>query len=239
MAGLGTRFKKAGFTQPKPLIDVCGQPMIARVLENLKIKDARFTLIHRKEHSESIKNGLGDILSNLDARLISIEKPTEGALCTILFAHRFINNENMLLLANSDQVVDMDINAYVEDMINRKLDGSILTFRDNDKKWSYARLNKENLVVEVKEKEPISEFATVGLYLFRRGRQFVEHAIDMIVENYRVNNEFYTAPVYNFLIRSRLKIGIFNIDKSQMHGLGTPEDLEIFLKRLKGEKCTA
>ena len=92
-------------------------------------------------------------------------------------------------------------------------------------KWSFAKLDQDNFVVEVKEKEVISDFATVGIYLFNTGSKFVDSAIDMIVENDRVNNEFYTCPVYNYMIKRGAKIGIFNIKFEQMHGIGTPEDL--------------
>lgn len=239
MAGLGTRFTRAGFKDPKPFIDVGGKPMIIRVLENLSIAGAHFTLIIRKEHTAIMDKCLSRVKGDFKIRLIQIDKPTEGAICTVLFSHRYVNNDDLLLLANSDQIVDFGLKNYIDDMLTRGLDGSILTFRDKDAKWSYARVNEQGMVEEVREKAVISEFATVGLYLFRRGRQFIENSIDMIIENHRVNNEFYTAPVYNFLIKNGLKIGIFNIDREKMHGLGTPEDLEIFLKNVKKKKCIA
>ncbi|EAH7076626.1 lipopolysaccharide biosynthesis protein, partial [Campylobacter jejuni] len=141
----------------------------------------------------------------------------------------YINNDTPLMIANSDQIVDVDIADFINDSFKRGLDGSILTFIDKEKnpKWSFAKLNND-LVVEVKEKEAISEFATVGIYFFNKGKIFVESAIDMIIENDRVNNEFYTCPVYNYAIKSGAKIGIYNINFSKMHGIGIPEDLEIF-----------
>jgi dTDP-glucose pyrophosphorylase len=86
-------------------------------------------------------------------------------------------------------------------------------------------------VIEVKEKEAISEYATVGIYLFSRGNDFVNGAIDMIIDNNRVGNEFYTCPVYNYLINNNLKVGIYNIARDAMHGIGTPEDLLKYLDR--------
>ncbi|BDL77480.1 hypothetical protein THJ020_16250 [Campylobacter jejuni] len=147
----------------------------------------------------------------------------------MLYARKYINNDTPLMIANSDQIVDINIADFINDSFKRGLDGSILTFIDKEKnpKWSFAKLNND-LVVEVKEKEAISEFATVGIYFFNKGKIFVESAIDMIIENDRVNNEFYTCPVYNYAIKSGAKIGIYNIDFSKMHGIGTPEDLEIF-----------
>lgn len=229
IAGLGSRFAKAGFDKPKPFIDVLGKPMIVRVLENLKYKDAKYILIARKEHLIKEKKLVDEIKNNFNVEFIAIDKLTEGTACTVLYARKYINNNTPLMIANSDQIVDINIADFINDSLNRSLDGSILTFIDKEAnpKWSFAKLNN-NLVVEVKEKEAISEFATVGIYFFNKGKIFVESAIDMIIENDRVNNEFYTCPVYNYAIKNGVKIGIYNIDFSKMHGIGTPEDLEIF-----------
>ncbi|MGI7831867.1 glycosyltransferase family 2 protein [Campylobacter jejuni] len=229
MTGLGSRFAKAGFDKPKPFIDVLDKLMIVRVLENLKYKDARYILIARKEHLTKEKKLVDEIKNNFNVEFIPIDKLTEGTACTVLYARKYINNDMPLMIANSDQIVDINIADFINDSFKRGLDGSILTFIDKEKnpKWSFAKLNND-LVVEVKEKEAITEFATVGIYFFNKGKIFVESAIDMIIENDRVNNEFYTCPVYNYAIKSGAKIGIYNIDFSKMHGIGTPEDLEIF-----------
>lgn len=234
MAGLGSRFAKAGYAKPKPFIDVLGKPMIERVLDNLSYKDAKYILIAQKEHLLKEANLVKDIEKNYNATFISIDQLTEGTACTVLFARKFINNDEPLLIANSDQIVDINIADFINDCKNKSLDGSILTFIDKEKnpKWSFARL-KDELVIEVKEKEAISEFATVGVYLFSKGKNFVDSAIDMIIQNDRVNNEFYTCPTYNYAIKNGAKIGIYNIDFEKMHGIGTPEDLEIYKGLIK------
>ena len=234
MSGLGIRFAKAGYTTPKPFIDVAGKPMIVRVLENLAYPDAKYILICRKEHLEQEKELVEQIQSQFNAEFIGIDKLTEGAACTVLYARNLINNNNPLLIANSDQIVDIQIADFIDDCRDRKLDGSILTFIDEsrDPKWSFAKLDSADLVTEVQEKKPISEYATVGIYLFSKGADFVNGAIDMIIENDRANNEFYTCPVYNYLIKENKVIGIFNIDTKSMHGIGTPEDLNIYLENL-------
>ena len=231
MAGAGSRFAKAGYEKPKPFIDVAGKPMIVRVLENLDYPEARYILIARKEHMEKEAELVKEIEDEFNAVFIPIDKLTEGTACTVLYARKYINNDEALLIANSDQIVDMNIGDFIDDCKNRYLDGSILTFVDKrkDPKWSFATLNETDLVVEVKEKVVISEYATVGIYLYSHGKDFVNAAIDMIIENDRVNNEFYTCPTYNYAIKEGLKIGIYNIDFEQMHGIGTPEDLEKYL----------
>ncbi|MDL0114896.1 glycosyltransferase family 2 protein [Campylobacter felis] len=234
MAGLGSRFAKAGFKKSKPFIDVLGKPMIVRVLENLAYENAKYILIARKEQLENEKEAIEEIKKEFNVELICIDSLSEGTVCTVLYARKLIDNDTPLLIANSDQVVDFTLSDFAKDCFERKLDGSILTFIDlkKDPKWSFARLEKD-LVVEVKEKEAISDIATVGIYLFARGSEFVDSAIDMICRNDRVNNEFYTCPVYNYAIKNGLKIGIYNIDFAHMHGLGTPEDLEAYLGLLR------
>lgn len=239
MAGAGSRFAKAGFKKPKPFIDVKGKPMIEHVLGNINAEDVHFILIAQKAHLEVEPEIVRDIESKYSTTIIPIEKQTEGAACTVLYAHTLINNDVPLLIANSDQVVDMDFQHYFDDLFARKLDGSIVTFFAKDPKWSYAKIDEKGFVTEVKEKECISPYATTGVYLFKKGKQFVESAIDMIVRNERVNNEFYVAPVYNYSIRKNQKIGIYQIEEKAMHGTGTPEDLAIYLKFLENKICTA
>ena len=235
MAGAGSRFAKAGYTKPKPFIDVLGKPMICHVLDNLNMPDAKFILLARAEHYNNEQKTVDWIKSNYNVEFVLIDKLTEGAACTVLHAHRLINNDTPLLIANSDQIVDMEIADYIKDSEERNLDGSVLCFEDNDKKWSYAKLDGNGFITEIKEKEVISDNATVGIYYFKRGRDFVENAIDMIVRNERVNNEFYVAPVYNYAINLGKKFGIYTIDKTQMHGTGTPEDLDKYIEGVKRE----
>lgn len=231
MAGEGSRFAKAGFTKPKPFIDVVGLPMIERVIQNLDYPDARFILIGRKKHLDMEVKLVEQIKKKWNVLFIPIDHVTEGTACTVLFARDEINNEDPLIIANSDQLIDIDISSFIEDCFVRRLDGSILTFIDTsmNPKWSFARINQIGIVEEVSEKVPISERATVGIYLFKHGRDFINAAIDMIIRNDRVNNEFYTCPVYNQLIRSSRQIGVYDIPQKAMHGLGTPEDLKLYL----------
>jgi dTDP-glucose pyrophosphorylase len=231
MAGLGSRFASVGYSNPKPFIEVEGKPMIIRVLENLKIEGAKYYLIARKEHLQNDIFLVDKIEKEYNVKFIAIDKLTEGTACTVLFARKYINNSFPLLIANSDQLIGEDINQFIQNCQQINYDGSILTFIESnfDNKWSYAKLDQNGLVQEVKEKVAISNTATVGIYYFSKGSDFIDYAVDMIIENDRVNNEFYTCPVYNYAIRDGKKISIFNIPKDQMHGIGTPEDLNIFL----------
>jgi dTDP-glucose pyrophosphorylase len=231
MAGAGSRFEKVGYTFPKPLIDVRGKPMIQVVVENINI-DAEHIYIVRKEHHEkyNLKQLLNLITPN--CKIVQVDHLTEGAACTTLLAKEFINNDEPLLIANSDQFVEWDSNEFMYSMIGDQIDGGILTFPNTHPKWSYVKLDSNGYVTDLKEKEVISNIATVGVYYWKRGSDYVKYAEQMISKNIRVNKEFYVAPVYNEAILDNKKIKVFNVDK--MWGLGTPEDLDYFIKNYAG-----
>jgi len=236
-AGLGSRFSLAGWKKPKPFIDLNGQPMFSHVVQNVSLPDARTTILLRNDHSALLENKTS--VSETDSlTFVTIPELTEGTAITVLSQHQNINNCDPLLVANSDQIVDFDVEHYVNDCLDRGLDGSILVFRElsRDPKWSYAKLGTDGLVTEVAEKKPISDLATVGIYLFSRGKDFVSSCIDMVVANERVNGEFYTCPVYNYMIAAGMKIGVYEIQREQMHGLGTPDDLQAYINLMGFEK---
>lgn len=227
MAGAGSRFEKAGYKFPKPLIDVRGKPMIQRVVENLNL-DSNYIFITQSDHR--IKYNLDTVLNLIapSANIIDVNGITEGAACTTLLAKDIINNNNPLIIANSDQLIDWDSTAFMYKMQEQDLDAGILTFYSENPKWSFAKIDDHGLVTEVAEKNPISNIATVGIYFWKKGSDYVKYAERMIEKNIRVNNEFYVCPVFNEAIIDGLKIKTFNIEK--MHGIGTPEDLDFYLQ---------
>ncbi len=229
MAGAGSRFEKAGYTFPKPLIEVNGKPMIQVVVENLNI-EAQHVFIVQKEHYE--KYNLQYLLNLIapGCEIVQVDGVTEGAACTTLLAKEFINNDQPLLTANSDQFVDWNSNEFLYSMQASGVDGGILTFESVHPKWSFAKLNDDGFVSEVAEKKPISNKATVGIYYWSKGSDYVKYAEQMIRRDVRVNNEFYVCPVFNQAIEDKKKIKTFDIEDGSMWGLGTPEDLDRFVK---------
>lgn len=229
-AGEGSRFTKAGWKKPKPFIDVDGRPMLNHVIENVVPDGSGVTLLLRKTHIQAHPN-IVKHFETTGANILPIENLTEGTACTVLLARKVFDNDSPMMVANSDQLVNFNVSDYVSDCINRGLDGSILVFRDPsmDPKWSFAKVDDQGLVTEVIEKKPISDLATVGIYLFRRGRDFVSAAADMVAANDRVNGEFYTCPVYNYMIANGARIGVYEVEMDAMFGLGTPDDLGRFL----------
>ncbi|MFZ5746847.1 MAG: glycosyltransferase family 2 protein [Pseudomonadota bacterium] len=227
MAGEGSRFAKAGYPNPKPFIPIDGQPMIRWVMENLRYPGAHYVLIMRQEHADREQQFVAELAARPDVSIHFLDALTEGTACTVAAAEHLIPNDRPMLIANSDQLVSGGIEAMIDDAIERDLGGSIMVFPDEgDPKWSFARLNSENLVVEVAEKKPISKLATVGIYHFGRAGEFFNGVRKMIASDDRVNNEFYTCPVYNYLIADGTRIGTYLIQPTDMWGLGTPADFE-------------
>ena len=230
MAGAGSRFAQQGYTFPKPLIEVNGKPMIEVVVKNLNI-DANYIFIVQQEHYE--KYNLKYLLNLIapDCKIVQVNGMTEGAACTTLLAKEYINNDNPLVIANSDQYVEWNSNECMYAFSADSIDGGILTFKAHHPKWSYARVGDDGFVCEVAEKRVISEDATVGIYYWKKGSDYVHYAEQMIDKNIRVNNEFYVCPVFNEAIHEGRKIRIKSIES--MWGIGTPEDLNHFLTNYK------
>ncbi len=227
-AGLGSRFSAAGQKFPKPLISVQGKPMIQVVVENLNM-DAKFIFIVQKEHCE--KYNMESMLKVIapGCEVIQIDGLTEGAACTVLKAEHLIDNDNPVIIANSDQYVEWDSSEFMYAMSSDNIDGGILSFSSVHPKWSYIRRGDDGFVCEVAEKKVISNEATTGIYLYKSGKMAVKAIKDMIANNDRYSGEFYFAPSYGYAIKDGLKIKPFLIDSNKNHGIGTPEDLEYFL----------
>lgn len=232
MAGRGSRFAQAGYAVPKPLIPLGGRRMIAWVIENVRPKRAhRFIFLCLGEHLRNYPEVLVELNEQAPGCVvIPVDQVTEGAACTVLLAKQHIDSEHPLMIVNSDQVVELDIDEYLSVGDPPEVTGLIMTFWSDHPKWSYCRMKKDNTVIEVVEKQVISNEATVGIYNFRHGRDFVRAANSMIRRNLRVNGEFYVAPCYNQLIAEGGHVVTKRTGKegAGMYGLGIPEDLTFF-----------
>ena len=229
-AGEGRRFAEAGWLSPKPLIDVNGFPMISLVVRNLSARHFNFNIAAQRRHKSGFENiSFGDIKP---PELHYIDGITSGAAETVIRVAQHLPPELPLCIANSDQIVDISMQDFVDDFVERQLDGSIMVFEDptSNPKWSFAKLDDNGFVTEVAEKKPISNLATVGIYLFRRTDIFIAAVRQMVAANDRTNNEYYNAPAFNYLIQAGGKVGCFEISMTAMKPLGTPEDLERYLK---------
>lgn len=252
MAGLGSRFTKAGYMVPKPFIPVFGKPMIQWVIDNMKVHPEiygevavespwtlKFHFIVQQAHLDAYNFDALCKSCDLDYTITPITSVTEGAACSVLLAKEHINNGEPLVIVNSDQFLEWDQNEFYRALCNAEYDGCISVFEQNnleDIKWSYSQIDSKGIVTEVAEKKYISNWATTGIYGWHRGSDYVRYAERMIAKDIRVNGEFYVCPVYNEAITSG---GVFrNLICKKIWGLGVPEDLEIFLKNYVHEPET-
>lgn len=233
MAGRGSRFSSQGYSLPKPLIEIHGMPMVQVVIQSLRTqRPHRFIFLCLRDHLEQYRLEQKLRAWAPGCSVISVNAVTEGAACTVLLAKHLIDTDNPLMIVNSDQWVDFPLEQYLNKIDQEALDGLIMTMTADDPKWSFLRFDPEGTIVEVVEKQVVSQEATAGLYNYRRGKDFVQAAQQMIAKNFRVNNEFYVAPAYNEMIADGKKIGYFNIGLvgDRMFGMGIPSDLEYFLR---------
>jgi dTDP-glucose pyrophosphorylase len=230
MAGVGSRFASAGYDVPKPLIDVAGIPMIQRAIWGAGI-GGRVIYIVQSEHNKeyNLSELLPGFTPELEVLVLEVDGVTEGAASSVLAAKEYINNDELLVICDSDGVVEWEPNEFLIDAgEGRGLDGSIAVFTSKDPKFSYAKTDENGIVTMVAEKDPISENACAGVYYWRFGSLFVEYAEKMIRADKRINGEFYVAPVYNEAIAEGAKVGVYAVDNYSP--MGTPEELDEYMK---------
>lgn len=234
MAGRGKSFIDANYTFPKPITDIKGKTMIEIVIKNLKPNvPHRFIFICNREHYE--KYDYHNILKNAagsNFQVIKLHGPTHGAAPAVLTAVQYIDNNDELIIANSDQFIVGGINDFIKTARSKKVDGFILTFPSSHPRWSYTRTDSNGKVLETAEKKVISDKATGGIYYYRKGSDFVKAAQAMIHKDIRHSNEFYVCPTYNEMILGDKNIQTYNVSAESVNGLGTPEDVNIFTKKI-------
>ena len=231
LAGRGARFEEKGYTFPKPLIEIGNRSMIEMVLENMQLPaDAQITFICRAEHVA--KFHLDDVLRLLapGCRVISLQNETGGALCSVLIGIDQLVAEDEVLIANGDQLFATSLAPFYEECRRPGVDGCILTFSATHPRWSFAKTDPEGRVIAVAEKRPISRQATAGFYYFRRAADLVAGAEHMILKGLRTADQFFVCPVYNELILAGKNIRTWHLPDNTMQSLGTPEDLEHFIR---------
>jgi dTDP-glucose pyrophosphorylase len=231
-AGNGLRFQQAGYKEIKPLIPVNGIPMINWVIGNFDLNesDQIFIIVKSGDQIENLRENWFK-RSKLNINFIIINGQTEGPADSVNRARIHLDPELPLIVANSDQYVNVNLNEFLEDVCNSTSAGSILTMQASEDKWSYVARNSYGFVHKVVEKIQISTEATVGIYGWQKANYFFDSFDRMVRVNDRTNNEFYVAPSYNYLIELGFTVSALNIGKvdEKVFGLGTPEDLNKFL----------
>lgn len=234
LAGRGSKFISAGFKEPKPLIMIRNKPMVVWATDSIPFIDYQnliFIVLDEHIRQYKIDSELKKIYGE-EIEVIVTNGFTQGAASTVLLARDKINKPDDLIIYNTDQYFSAPLAQAIKDK-KKEIKGLIPVFNATHPKWSYVRADENDYALETREKEPISIHATVGLYYFSKGSDFVWGAEEMISKNIRTNGEFYICPVYNELIGRGDKIKI--VRSNFMWGLGTPEEVEHFEKFYKGD----
>lgn len=238
MAGLGNRFLKDGFHVPKQLINIKDKHLIDISMKCINLNNCNLIFIIRDEHiynfrmDEILKNKFGN-----DIKIVVLDHLTDGSVSSCLFANEYINNDDPLII----YTLDIEFFPYFDphEICNIDGDGLLLTFKSNSINYSYVDAI-DNIALKTAEKKAISNNACVGVYCFKKGKDFCKYAKIMIDKNIRTNNEFYIAPLFNLLINDNCKILTKEIEK--IHVFGTPQEFYFYknnvVKKI-GEKPVA
>lgn len=229
MAGLGSRFPSHTYPLPKPLISVNGEPMITKAIKSLGFHGpvSWFFVIAKNQFTELVKQTILDVVPC--AEFIEIDYLTEGPACSALLFKDKINTDEELIIANCDQI--MRWNSYLFLLNARQFHGAVVTYHNDTDKNSYARLDSQGYVIEIREKEVISNVSLNGIHYWNKGKYFVDSAEEMIAAGDRApNGEFYIGPTYNYIINKLYGVGIYHIPNCQHFAVGVPSDLEKYIK---------
>jgi NDP-sugar pyrophosphorylase family protein len=231
-AGLGSRFKNAGINTPKPLIPVLGVPMLIWVLWNFSPKEEdKVWIIGQKQHE--LENFLSPYFRRFvcEIELINVDGLTDGPAGTLEIGLRRISDSEPIICANTDQYVFADLSGFLRDAKGPS-SGSILTMNASGTAWSYVKRDESGGIAEVAEKVEISNEATVGIYGWSNAELAKSSIKKMRDSEDRVNNEFYVAPSYNYLIEGGFPVSGVNLGDygDTVQGIGTPIDYAKFIK---------
>lgn len=229
MAGQGSRLPISVYGTIKPLIPINGTAMIRHVIDSLNLNGKYIFIYRRDDYSAELVKVLSEI--KISATFIEIDKLTRGPAETCLAARELIDNESELIIANADQIMWWNSNQFLNSARTEDLDGLIVTYSSTSDKNSFARLGQNGLVVEVREKEVISDIALAGIHYWRRGKDFICSAQKMILEGRYALGEFYVGPSYNLMIENGANIGVYHIPGYQHNPVGVPQDLEKYKEK--------
>ena len=227
MAGLGTRFPRDQFEKPKPLISINSEPMIARAISSLDIDGTYHFVIQAGDYSDELRSVINNI--NKETNIVEIDYLTDGPAQTALLMSDVINSNQELVIANCDQIMEWSGEIFLHNA--RLYDGAVVTYYATTDKNSYAKLDINGDVVEIREKEVISTTSLNGIHYWKKGSYFVSSVMDMINANDRaINGEFYIGPSFNYMIKKGLRVGSYHIPNEMHHAVGDPEDLLRFIR---------
>lgn len=233
MAGKSQFFPDSDFPFPLPLLEIGGRTMIERVLENLATASPAANFIFVLNNEDCRRYYLDrtlNIITGGRCHIVRLEGETRGSACSALMAIDFVNNATPLLIANSDQLIDLPLASVLAPL--QQADAGVVTFESVHPRWSYVKLDDDGWVVETAEKRPLSKDAIAGLYFFRHGQYFVDAAMQMIRKDESVNGSYFVAPVLNQLVLQGRRIATSKIANEQYHTFYMPQKIADYEARV-------
>lgn len=234
MAGEGSRFLKEGWTTPKPLIELNGQPLFKHAISSVTDKDIqmKYSFIVRQEHIDKyqIDKGIRSFLPG--ANLFSVVKTTRGAVETCLIAENAIADDDAVIVMDCDlEFRSKKFMEIIKQILNKPIEeatgGALVSFESNEPRYSYAALGEDGFVARTAEKEVISNHALCGAYFFASGRRFKQIAHLLLAEPAFTKPEYYVSLLFNYLLKDGEKVWLAPME--EYYSYGTPEELKRYL----------
>jgi NDP-sugar pyrophosphorylase family protein len=229
IAGDSAFFDSHEYPYPKPLVEIKGTPMIELVIKKLSYIDKKLHFIFVVKNEDCTKYHLDNtlrLITNNNCTIYKTPTTTKGAACSSLLAVEKINNKTPLIILNGDQIIDHNISSVLNYFEQKKADAGVVCFESVHPKWSYARIDEKNNVLETAEKIPISKNAIAGFYYFSHGSIFVESAYQSIINDSSVDNLFYIAPCMNELILKNKNVMAYKIQNKEYHSFYSPQKIK-------------
>lgn len=237
MAGEGSRFKNCGIDTPKPLLKLYDKELYRRALNSISlITPVKYSFIIRQEHIDSVSFDKILLDQFPTANIVSVFKTTKGALETCMLVENYIKDDDAIILLDCDlefkcnyfiKYLKEQLKTNVKDLTDT---GALITFKSKDPRYSFAK-GESNRVIEVAEKNPISNNAIAGAYFINRGKDFKEMALKTMKGGV-TEKEFYISTLFNSFLKENKTIRMFFVD--EFHSYGTPEELDY--ERVKLDK---
>jgi NDP-sugar pyrophosphorylase family protein len=231
LAGPSDLFVNAGYSYPKPLIEINGITMIQMVIDRIKSIQQAHRIIFILKEEDVQKFHLDNTLRLLspDCEIVKLKHETKGALCSILMAVDKIDKEDSLLILNGDQIIDTDFEIIKNHWTETDADVGVVTFNSVHPRWSFAKIENDK-VVQTAEKNPISNNAIAGYYYFKNAGLFLDCAYQCILNDVQLDGRYYISPVINEYILKQKKAFHYPIDKASYHSFYSPQMINEYLK---------
>lgn len=198
---------------PVCLTEIDGSPLLQHITESIAALEAKnvIFIFHQNDINQFHLDNVAKQLINT-GEIISVDQVTQGAACTALLASKFIDNNEQLLIISTNELVKVNLKTVIDEFVKKRFDAGAVIFPSVHPRYSFVRLDENDLIIEAAEKMPISRHATAGVYWYAKGADFVQATKSMIRKNARVNDVFFICPAFNEMLLQHAKIGSYAID---------------------------